>query len=537
VDSVAPSSTSFDIVARLAPARRSLGRARVRLWGQRGLGVGAVVGVFILLIAHIWPFSIAVTLSLAATGLGAVIGILWAVGHWPDTLTAARVADSHFSLHDRLTSALEFRSSVEPLVELQRSDTARRAGRLPLGESGRLRAGLRENILVGGSFVVLAALVLAGIPSSQTRPTVQNLILQQRIREAAHQSIPTIIQQAAASLKQQAQTDPTLSKLVLDLTRLQQQLSHAPNLASALRSTSVTQQELNQLAANLHPVSDQTIRHLARALGARVTPGSSTTSQIAAAARALARIGQSLRTASGSQRAKLARSLLQAAYRVGDPRLRATLTNAAAAIARNDAPTALRSLKQAEDALRHTPAERSVIRTVKQTNTRLDKLKNKISNAARKPQSTGLPRTARGRPGSRNSVRARKSSLNGQPRLGPEQAPKGSKVTSATGQVNLSHLVLPAASDRGRKNLANGQVKQKAGTKKGKYINKTAPGPQANGRTIKISGQGAPYQGAVLRYHPLVVRYAQSARTALNRSALPPDLAAYIRQYFSIISR
>ncbi|HEY8686316.1 MAG TPA: hypothetical protein VIO57_11980, partial [Chloroflexota bacterium] len=105
-------SATFTVVDALQPVRRRLGLAQVRVWAVRGLGIGAAAALILLGTAHAgalpwepWP------LGLAAMVLGTLVGSAFGARRWPDSHTAARAADRHFALQDRLTTALEYSAS------------------------------------------------------------------------------------------------------------------------------------------------------------------------------------------------------------------------------------------------------------------------------------------------------------------------------------------------------------------------------------------------------------------------------------------
>jgi len=128
---------------------------------------GAVIAAAILLARRLAVFPAALPLSAAAVAAGGLFALVLGIIYWPSILEAARTADRKFSLDDRLTTALEFRESQHPLIDLQRRDVAQRVDGLHLEKSARLSIARRELIAVG-----LIALLVVGMQATHLARTL-----------------------------------------------------------------------------------------------------------------------------------------------------------------------------------------------------------------------------------------------------------------------------------------------------------------------------------------------------------------------------
>ncbi|HEX6508469.1 MAG TPA: hypothetical protein VF221_12630, partial [Chloroflexota bacterium] len=377
--------TAFSVSDSLGPVRRRIGLGRVRAWAVRGLAAGASVAILLLVSAHLAtvPWE-PLPLGIAVIVLGALAGAGYGVGQWPDTLDAARAADRHFSLHDRLTTALEYRASADPFFGLQRADAGRRIDGLELAQSGRAALDLRETVLAGALLLAFAALLFVG-GTSPGHTSAAAAGEGRRIHSAAVTRVPQITRKVEAGLTPATRQNPALRKLSLALARLRNQLEHTATRAAALRSISATQQQLHRLAASLHPVNKAAVAQLNSSLAhymtakQRAAATASDRKALAAAAKTLQQLGQKLAHMSAAQRAQLARSLTQAANSTADSRLQASLRQASSSLGYNDPQTAAQSLRQAASALAQTPAQQTAQSRLSAANGQLDSLKNAVS--------------------------------------------------------------------------------------------------------------------------------------------------------------
>lgn len=559
-------TTTCDVAATLVPARRSLGLAGLRRSLLQGIGLGASLAAVILATSHFWPVARVGNVGLlilwptALVAAGALVGIVVGLRRWPGLTRAARSADRHFALHDRLTTALQFQSSDDTLPRLQRAEMAHRVKDLALRQTRADEIPLREWGRAASTLAACAVLLSIGV-STRSGPAPSTGADRTRIRQAALVAMPIIVRGVDKGAAKQASEDPAQRQLDLQLALLRHRLLVASTRVDALRAVSLTQQQLHRIASALRPVDPRSVLRLNGALRRYQPLGAARDRTTAAsdplvAAQTLNRLVSSLPGLSAAQRAQLARTLAQAANTSFDKRLRSTLRQAASALANRDVTTASRALERAASFLTNTPPAQLVKSRLKTAGKQLDGLKNTIS---------GLPKDTRnqrqrngsnspGRPGSgpnggsrsggrgagnqRNIGSARSGGVGGsflfRPNTGPAQGvAQGGRSPNTTGGV-------PGFT---RVNGEGGRVAEDTGFgnnngRRGKSATVYVPGAQGKGaHAFQLGPAGTVQQGAFIPYREVFVRYAHSAHTALERVTLPPALQQYVRQYFSAISQ
>ncbi|MGI8828090.1 MAG: hypothetical protein ACR2JC_21160 [Chloroflexota bacterium] len=530
---------SFDVDAALAPARRTIGLALCAVFVLRGLIVGGIAGVVILVGGRLssatwsWP-------ALAAMTGGALVGLALGVRRWPDSRRAARAVDRHFGLGDRLTTALEYRTAADPLLILQRADAARAVRGLPTGRVTRARPSRREMASGLGALAAFLTLVV-WVPSSHaTTVSASTPAVQQRIRQVARTSLPAISRFIGQSLTPSEARDPALARLRLALDRLQRQLLRSRHLNQALRAISLTQQQLHRGEAGLHPVSRTSVAQLNHSLGRYLKARSDVTRDAAHTASTLSHLADSLQRMHGAQKSQLARALAQAANTSGDRRLRSDLRKAATSLGHGDTASATVFLKQAAALLRHTPAMQRAQSRLRTVSSRLGNLKNILAALRRgqQYQKAIAKSQSQGSNVHQTPAQSARTGTNTDPRktsLSRVSAAHGPRANGAPSRAGRSPSTTVGRGRGERLTESNGTSTQSPGKSRGAlYIH----GRETNGtRFLQKGRSGSPSQAAQQRYRQILVRYAQSARTALERMPLPPDVQAYVRQYFDQISR
>lgn len=545
---------AFDPAGVLAPLRRSIGLRQLGQGAVRGLAVGGAAGLLPLVVNHAHQIPLATGTALLALAAGLLVGLLWAVRRWPSDLDAARAADRHFELHDRLTTALELRAARTPLAALQRSDAARRIAGLSLKESSPRRFSWREGT---AAFVVLilGAVLLAVSPPAPRFARAAPSSDATRIHRAAV-AVPSLIHRLEHNLTPAQRRNVAARRLQQVLKRLQRQLRHASTRAAALRAISATQQQLHRIASTLHPISPHATSQLNRVLGpSRATPHSTNSSNHAAAqaAAALSRLARSLSHLNTSQRRALARRLAQAANAVSDKTLRAALQQTASSLAYNDPQTASASLQRAAGALAQSAGSQAAQSQVNAAAAQLDGLKGQVSGIDA-PGGTGA--AGAGTPGGQGSGAGSskgvgKASGSGQGAGTGTGQGKGSGRGSGAGKGNGAGQGRGTGQGKGS-GQGSGSGSGSGGTGghgagggrggsgprgQGKYTTVYAPQHQGKGpQTVQTGPNGQPLPGSFVPYQQVIQRYAASAHQALSQSPLPPSLQGYVRRYFSTIS-
>lgn len=558
--------TTFTVVEALEPVRRRLGRAQIQTWALHGLAVGAAVALILLGAAHAGalPWE-PLPLGLAAMVLGMLTGAAFGVRRWPDSHTAARVADRHFALQDRLTTALEYHSSTEPFPGLQRDEAGRRVAGLSLETSGRISPAWREIGLTGVLMLAFVALLFIGGTSPGHARTIA-AGEQRQVQRVTATRVRQITHRAGQGLTPATRNNPALRKLQLALERLRRQLEHTGTRVGALRAISATQVKLHQLTAALHPISKSAVAQLnhslAHAMSAqqRAAAASGDRKTLAAAVQTLRKLAATLNHMNAAQQAQLARSLARAANATGDSHLQASLRQAASSLGYNDPQSAAKSLQAAASALAQTPSQRAAQARAAAANSQLDSLKNAVSGVS---PSSG-ERIAAGSRASGSSSPGRGSGKSGSTSSGTSQGFGKGTGGKGGGAAKGGGAGSGQASGSGQGKGAQGAGKGSgAGTGSGTRSGRGAPGgPGAGGghggaghtgqgryttvyvpykqgkgpNTIQSGPTGAPQSGPIVPYQQVVGAYGQTAHQALDRANLPPSLRSYVRKYFSAVS-
>ncbi|GAC1466423.1 MAG: hypothetical protein PVSMB7_11800 [Chloroflexota bacterium] len=536
-------SRTFDIDAALAPARRALGRATCARLMLHGLIGGVGVGVADLALARVWPFTGSLAIALVAVVAGPIVGVAVALTRWPDTQRAARMADRHFVLGDRLTTALEFKQSMDPLMVLQRADTARSVRGLPLHRAAASPPRWRER----GMAVLGIALLVALANTDRARPIAvagsTGPYLRHRIAQAGAMSVPEISRSIERSLREDDRKDPSLASLRLQLLRLQHQLQASTTLNQALRAISLTQQQMHQLDASLHPLNSSEIAQLNLSLGRYLSPlgaGSVRNERDAnGTAQSLSRLAASLNRLRAAQRQDLARALARAANRTSDVRLRSSLRQAASALSRTDTASAAIFLRHGATLLNETSRALRARARIRASSARLDKLKNAVSGIHRRPGVRPTPGATgkNAKSASQKSGSNSRSADKGEKKQGSSQFLKIWKPTNERSAAKDQRVVanVRRAGQGGRVNDDPLYASQK--NRKARAI-VVLHGHAGKGTLLLQNGpRGSLNAGSQVQYRRLVLRYAQTARAALNRGSLPPSVQGYVKQYFNEISR
>lgn len=554
-------SGSFDVVRALTPVRRGLTVARVERSALRGLGLGAAVGSLVLLLSHFQAVPHALPVSLGLVALLTLAGAVDALRRRPNLLEAARSADRHFALSDRLTTALEFRLAQDSLSSLQRADVLSRLASLDLRDSARPRFNRREVAAVMTCIVALLVLALLGTAAPRTQP-VQSAGDEPRIQRASAR-LPAISRSLESGLTPYERRDPGLRRLQLALTHLQRELMRTSSPATALRAVSSTQQQLQRISASFHPIDRRAAAQLAASLNeagtqAKRPSAGNAAQQSASAADALQKLATRLRRLTPAQRAALRRSLQRASSASSDRALRAAMDRAASSLERGGLQSGSRSLQAAAAALQSAAAQAAAQSAANAANGRLDSLKNEISGLSQSPGSQ-LPSTSSESPPGRipegSSGRESKGALlqSRQGGSGAQQAGRSGSSGRNVGSGATTGGGQQAGQSAGRGRLggagsgpgqgspggrASGGGHGDAGPRgQGKYTTVYVPYVRRNGPRASQAAPEGTQQRRFVPYSTVIAQYKRSERIALDRGSLPPALQSYVRRYFTAISR
>jgi hypothetical protein len=512
-------SDEFDIERLLLPVRRAMTLRQVVRWTVAGTALGAILAAVALvaLRAHgsgpVAPVLACVALPVAAAILSLVFR--------PSLTDAARRADVHFGLHDRLTTALEFRTSNEPLIVRQRRQAVEATGgkRLPAA-AGRWVAR-RELAAAVVALALACGLFVAPAPTpSQASSTSATELA--RIRRLASQEIPALTRQ----LPQKNLAAARQAHRVL--ARLEAQLRHARTKAQALRAISLAQQQLAHIRAGLKPVDRSTAAAIARGLHSYIPEAKGPPAL--QAARALSSISKKLNHASSAQKQKISRDLLKAANAARDKKTRSLLRKAASAVGYGEKHRAQKALKQAARRVHPTSGTHNLGSQLGTASKQLDAAKYHLS-----PSHLGKLQGAPFSPGKSKYSHERANSLSS-----TNQSPRARRIVGSHGAQGLNGK---------RRTGDSGQPGDSGGHSLGKQLDSSGHGKvkrfgvqYLKGKLtqgtyqVQLGPNGRAQKLGASRYQHVVARYAQTAEDALSRTSLPPSLHTYVRRYFVVLS-
>lgn len=534
------SSRTFDIDIALAPARRALGFARCGRWALHGVICGAITSSLILIIASVWTIPESHTMAAVALVAGPLVGAGAACLRWPSAHEAARATDRHFLLGDRVTTALEFRHSQEPFLVLQRTDAAHAVRGLPLHRVARGRPRWGERAWAVGAMMLVGVLALQGSARSTAVTGTRAQYAEQQIQRAGAVSVLAMTRAMSQTAGSSRKQDPSLSRLQAELDRLRRQFQQPISLEQALRAISVSQQRLARLDAEIRPLSAPALAQLNRALEGMVpTSGTPRSMDAGSTSRSLARLIASLRYMSAAQRQAAARTLDRTAKAISDGRLQTILRRAATALSAKNTASAAVFLKQGVTLLRDQPQAQRTRALIRASTSRLDRLKNALSaiqrrsllrptptaaNAATPGRASGTKSGKQGKTGHRKSTATRLA--------GQAWKPTNERTASKDQRVITN---VRRAGQGGRVNDDPRYSIQKSRAARATvYVR----GREGNGtRLLQNGSRAAVSQTRQQQYRQILMRYASSARAALDHGALPPSVQTYVRQYFSEISQ
>lgn len=557
----------LDILRMLQPVIRAIGLGRVARGTMLGVAVGTLLGAIILAVSHVHPITFSVQIAFSSIVAGVVAGLIWGIVQWPAAGEAARRADFFFGLDDRLTTALELRSSDEPVARIQNRDTARYIDGLTLSRSQGPWLHWREVVVAAAAGLLFAGSLILGVQAPHQHASAPEKIAHtsRQAQQIAAKQIQQLQARIHAGLTPSRRQTREVQKLNLALSRLRRQLLKASTTRSALRAISVTQQKLHSLAAGLHPINARAVAQLNSSMahylpshrgnGKTGTPSRSA----AATAQALNRLAQSLVHLSPAQRAALARTLARAANANPNTGLRSSLRQAASALASGAPHAAATALQRAARSLAQSAGAQATQSRANALSAQLGAIKNGLANSGARAPSGHQPNGSRKsstktagqgnaagtgqRPGKGPAANTGRGKGNGQ----GARAGKGKGARPGSGVGRGSGRGSGTVSRRGQG--ATGAGKGSSGahgrgghgrpapTRAGRAVTVYIPGTQGKGPDVTRNGpNGAPQPGALVPYRQVLGQYAQQARQTLDRAALPPSVQGYVHRYFSTIS-
>src|SRR5579859_7813948 len=399
-NSSAPSQEPrLDIARTLNPVARAIGLTRIAHGALIGFEVGATAGAVALLAAHFGSFDVSLPVGLLILALGVLAGAVFGLSRWPRAPEAARAADLYFGLEDRLTTALELRTSDDPVALVQSRDAADHIDGLTLTRSrGRWLRWNETGIVALAALAFAVGLALGPqTPAHYAAAAAAGQTNTQRVRHVAANQVQKLRSQLHLGLTPGQPQSAALRKLDRALAALHRQLLRSSSPRAALRAISATQQQLHQLALGLHPVNSKAVTQLNNSLSHYLNKGqnagkkSSVARSTLSTAQALNRLAQSLVHLTPAQQAALARALAKAANATSNNSLRASLRQSASSLANGNPQSARSALQRAAQMLAQAARAQAAQLQAGTTSAQLGALKNQIAGLSGGPQSGQFP--------------------------------------------------------------------------------------------------------------------------------------------------
>ncbi|MGH2447553.1 MAG: hypothetical protein ACRDFS_02985 [Chloroflexota bacterium] len=551
-----------EIVERLRPARRSFGLWRLRGWIALGAGCGAIAAIVPLVAQHFAAWNGARTAALVLFATGILIGVAAGIVRWPSRDQTARNLDRELDLANAATTALEYRASVDVLAVRQRRDLSARLSRSSLHRP--LGLGPRRDSFLASA--VLSCAVLFILPGGTFLPSASptSPLALERIHHTAGVTIPALLHQLKRG-PLSSQHAHQVKSLRADLLNLQRRLRSSGTKAEALSAIATTQQRISELAQGNAGISTSQARALSRALHAK--PGAaakksksrsqrSPTQRQAAlesAAQRLHQMSVAAKNLTGGQRRQLAEEFRQIQKAMPKTPMTKLFHRAARDLSLSKQNKLTKDLQALSRRLRRASRLQSASARLSNAEAQISAAGKGISDAPNVPIRRSKPTnsaslkslgqaSAKGSPlnshpgssdmsPSHESVAARRI-LQNERRRGQTSSTRSSAESARKGAVH------PGTSKNGK--IGHGQQggRDEGGPGSGKYTVIFVPGTAGQGRhTSQINLDGQPRQMHAVSYRRVVGRYARSARTAMQRYALPGPWKQFARRYFDSIAR
>jgi len=484
-------------IENLQPWRRRLWIQQILRWIEYGIIISMICACFLLLISRIIPWSTA-----PYWAIGSTIGILLCVisatlWYRPSFMRSAHYIDSQLSLHDRVSTALEFRHNSTPISVMQRHDALRQLRKHAPAITISLWPGRARLLTFGITTIVIAVLIL--IPNPMNALLQKQAALQARLNRqlaAINQTRLVIDNQAAISPQERALIDKILRDA---LARLQQSSSQE----QAQQSLAQAQSELNQLR---DPQASQKAQARANASSSLQNSSNANLSNTGKALASgdskalnssLQNLASQIANMTPAQRAQLAQQIERAANQgQNNPQLSSALHQLAKAVADGNPSEVSDATKTLESVASQDSANNASNDSINQASQSLQNVANALASST--DNSTG------------QSARQTQTPSQGQ---NPGQ-------TIAPGHVQ-------GISGQGGQNNTNNNS--------GKNEQVFVPGQVGSGTSnISVDGSSGTVQsGNSVPYSQVIAQYSQMAHDAIQNSNIPPDMKNLIQDYFN----
>jgi membrane protein involved in colicin uptake len=482
----------------LLPWRNRLSLQQALRWIVNGFIAGMLLACLLLLISRFIAFPTVLIWAIAAIVATLLCALGLSMYYRPTFAYSARRVDALLGLHDRLSTAWEYRDDSSPLPALQRRDALERLGAFAPASAISLRPGRARLLTLG--VVALAFVLLLVLPN----PVNAELQQQQAFQNSLSRQIAQL-----NHIRQLIDSQGTTPQQVRDqldkiLQQAMSQLQQAKDATQAQQILAQTQQKLNQLRdpqadskANANAAAASTLQNSAnasvKAAGKALATGDSN-----GLSNALQKLTSQVNSMTADQRAQLAQQIAQAANAAsGNPQLASALQQLAKSIADGNANDIADATRAVENAAASASASQSAADSINQAAQALQNIANTIASST----NSGANATSNQVPNS----------------LTPGQG-RSPSIGQSSGQ---------GSGGQGDK-----------GSKTGKSEQVFVPGQVSSGTsTITSNGDSGTVQpGTSVSYAQVLAQYTQMAHDAIDNSNIPPDLKDIIGGYFDSLN-
>ena len=517
----------------------------------------------ILLAGRVWPIEKLGVWALAPWGLW-LIGVLgYSLLRSLPPMRVARQVDAELGLKERLSTSLALDALREPtagsagallatfqpdLVDIQQRDALETARRIRVNQDFPLRFA-RKPWLAAAALVVVA-IVLARLPN----PMDKVLAEREAVRHAAEQQARQVEKVNQEIQKAQELSPEEREELQRQLEELSKQLRLNPgDREEALAQLSKVEESLRQ---KLDPNGEARQAALQAMAAQLQSLAKSETGQqegdLAAAAEALQKLAEQMKSMDAAQQQELAKSLAQMAARLaqsGDANLAQSLAAMAQALQSGDASAASQAAQNAAQAMAQAQSQMAAQAAIQQALSQVQSSRQAMAQAGQSAVAQGQTGQGPGQgqnPGQGNNPGQGQNPGQG-PGSGQSQNPSQGQSAGSGGGSKANTLPPATRSGRAGSPQGPGQSAPLGDLKASVYAPRERMA--TNGDKLYIPGQDTgqgetqaheqrdPLPGAagpaLVPYDQVFSSYLDSANQAMDQSYIPSGLKDYVRQYFS----
>ncbi len=526
--------------------RRSFGLLLPGLLFGLSAAIGFLVSVLGRALIEAGQFGwLMFTISLACMLSFALVGFFRPL----DAFTAARFFDHHFSLYDRLATAVELaaqsansKDSDNVFISLQQADALQAAAGVRIGTSFFIQITRWQSLLAAA--LIVASLGLAVV----SRPLFVQAQQREAIRQAIQQQIDLLRTEQEKINQNQALTPEKRLELSQKLENAIAALQKAQTLEQAVAALQQAQADLNannsaqiQSEANdLQQAGQQLVNQAENSSSPLNSIGQSLAS--GDPARASEKLQQlDLSSFTPSQIQQLADQLDQLAetLKSSNPALADQLQKAASALRKGDLASARQALQQASDMMNASAERISQASAAAQASAQVSQANQHLLQAGQNAQAAGQGAansssagSGQGNQGGQSQGSSQGSQNGAGAGKGISNGSQGSSAEAGSNPIDQNN----GAGDGGEGTYTPGNTSSHIGGTGGADV--TLPPSQVNDQVTDVTGANPGKNNtARIPYWSLNIDPVQTYRKYFDSGEIPLELQPVISSYFSSFSK